>query len=73
MLGQIEHGIHYGIVPDQEGSVGGSKLKRSAAVAVELLLQLPWPDTGGEAADGGEVEIFVELDGGAVLCGHGEC
>src|SRR5258707_6677507 len=33
---------------------------------------LPGPNPGGEAADGGEVKIFVELDGGAVLRGHGE-
>src|SRR5258708_7301090 len=34
---------------------------------------LAGPDTGGEAADGGEVQIFVEPDGGAVLRGHGQC
>src|SRR5258708_5251610 len=33
---------------------------------------LAGPDTGGEAADGREVEIFVETDRGAVLRGHGQ-
>ncbi len=33
---------------------------------------LAGPDTGGEAADGREVEIFVEPDRGAVLRGHGQ-
>src|ERR1700682_1470134 len=37
------------------------------------LTESTGPDPGGEAADGGEVEIFVELDGGAVLRGHGQC
>src|SRR5579864_8749625 len=30
------------------------------------------PDACGEGADGGEVKFFVELDGGAVLCGYGK-
>src|SRR5258708_18772321 len=34
---------------------------------------LAGPDTGGEAANGGEVQIFVEPDGGAVLRSHSQC
>src|SRR6267378_1643221 len=33
---------------------------------------LAGPDASGEAANGGEVQIFVEPDGGAVLRGHGQ-
>src|SRR5216683_4180855 len=40
--------------------------------AASLRRRLAGPDTGGEGADGGEVEFFVELDGGAILRGDGE-
>ena len=30
------------------------------------------PDSGSEAADGGEVKIFVELDSGTILRGDGQ-
>src|SRR5260370_8869478 len=33
---------------------------------------LAGPDTSGEGVNGGEVEFFVEPDGGAVLRGYGE-
>ena len=43
-----------------------------AACCAPTSGSLPWPDAGGEAADGGEVKIFVELDGGTILCGDSE-
>src|SRR5712671_7208583 len=43
-----------------------------AACCAPTSGSLPWPHTGGEAANGAEVKIFVELDGGAVLRGYGE-
>src|SRR6266853_4595018 len=43
-----------------------------AACCAPTNESLPWPNAGGEAADGGEVKIFVELDGGAILRGDGE-
>jgi hypothetical protein len=58
MLGQKRAFIQWGDVAD----LGRSLLRPYEG--------LPWPDTGGEAADGGEVQIFVEPDGGAVLRGH---
>ena len=80
MLGQIEQVIHYGIEDWQKsgnwGILGCCGRGARHVLAVEprrVYCKLPWPDAGGEAADGSEVEIFVELDGGAVLRGHGQC
>ena len=61
MLGQVGDLIHEVYAMEQERSLTAASLRR-----------LPWPDTGGEAADGGEVKIFVELDGGTILCGDSE-
>src|ERR1700747_3345166 len=45
---------------------------RARRVAASLQEGLAGPDAGGEAADGSEVKIFVELDRGAVLRGNRE-
>src|SRR5258705_5869615 len=61
MLGQVGDLIHEVYATEQQRSITAAPLR-----------QLPWPDAGGEAADGGEVKIFVELDGGTILRGYGE-
>src|SRR5258705_2042367 len=61
MLGQVGDLIHEVYATEQQRSLTAASLRR-----------LPWPDAGGEAADGGEAKIFVELDGGTILRGYGE-
>src|SRR5713101_6546486 len=60
MLGQVGDLIHEVYATEQERSLAA------------CLRQLPWPDAGGEATDGGEVKLLVELDCGAILRGDGE-
>src|SRR5713226_4431573 len=69
MLGQIET-----IIQSERGVAyqgrSGACLRQAGCAPTRMLLA--GPDAGGEGADGGEVEFFVEPDGGAVLRGHGE-
>src|SRR5712692_10643459 len=48
----------------------GTCLRQAGCGPTRMLLA--GPDAGGEGVDGGEVEFFVEPDGGAVLRGYGE-
>src|SRR5690349_18934379 len=56
------------VVGCEEGRTSGNCGRGRAC-----LVQLPWPDARGEAANHGEVKIFVEANSGTVLRGHGQC